>query len=346
MTQKEETSILVLYTGGTIGMMKDPDTGALVPFDFENIYKHLPMLGNLCYRLDFYSFDPLIDSSNMNPEFWAMLATKIEENYEKYDGFVVLHGSDTMAYTASALSFMLENLGKPVVLTGSQLPMGEVRTDGRENFLAAIEIAAAKENDLSVVPEVCIFFQDKLLRGNRTTKFNAEDFNAFTSTNYPLLADVGVHIKYNKERILKPTFKKLKLHTQMDPNVGILKLFPGISPDFVRHALNTPNLKGLVLETFGSGNATTAPWFLEALKEATDKGLIILNITQCQGGSVEMGRYETSLEMSRIGVVSGYDMTAEAAVAKLMYLIGEGQPREKILELLPLPIRGELTLLD
>ena len=294
MTQKEETSILVLYTGGTIGMMQDPKTGALVPFDFDNIYKHLPVLQNFGYQIDFYSFDPLIDSSNMSPDFWAKLAQKITENYEQYDGFVVLHGSDTMAYTASALSFMLENLNKPVVLTGSQLPMGVVRTDGRENFLAAIEIAAAKEDDTAIVPEVCIFFQDQLLRGNRTTKFNAENFNAFASTNYPGLAEVGVHIKYNKDRILKPNFKKLKLHTNMDRNVGILKLFPGISEEFVRHALRTPGLKALVLETFGSGNATTASWFLDALKEAIDRGLIILNITQCKGGSVEMGRYETS----------------------------------------------------
>ena len=344
MTQKEETSILVLYTGGTIGMMQDPATGALVPFDFDNIYQHLPVLKNFGYQIDFYSFDPLIDSSNMTPDFWAKLATKIKENYEQYDGFVVLHGSDTMAYTASALSFMLENLNKPVVLTGSQLPMGVVRTDGRENFLAAIEIAAAKEDDTAIVPEVCIFFQDQLLRGNRTTKLNAENFNAFASANFPSLANVGVHIKYNKHRILKPNFKKLKLHTDMDRNVGILKLFPGISEEFVRHSLRTPGLQALVLETFGSGNATTDAWFLDALKEAIDRGLIILNITQCKGGSVEMGRYETSLDMARIGVVSGYDLTAEAAVTKLMYLIGEGLPRHKVLELLIVPIRGEMTV--
>lgn len=344
MTQKEEISILVLYTGGTIGMMQDPKTGALVPFDFDNIYVHLPVLKNFGYQIDFYSFDPLIDSSNMSPDFWARLAQKIGEEYENYDGFVVLHGSDTMAYTASALSFMLENLSKPVVLTGSQLPMGVVRTDGRENFLAAIEIAAAKEDDTAIVPEVCIFFQDQLLRGNRTTKFDAENFNAFASTNYPLLADVGVHIKYNTEKIMKPNFKRLKVHTNMERNVGILKLFPGISEDYVRHALRSPHLKAMVLETFGSGNATTAMWFLDSLKEAVDNGLIILNITQCKAGSVEMGRYETSLDMVRIGVISGHDMTTEAAVTKLMYLLGEGLPSDKIKQVLQMSIRGEMSV--
>ena len=262
MTIGERPSILILYTGGTIGMMADPKTGSLVPFDFGNVYVHLPVLRNLDYLIDFFSFDNLIDSSNMTPEFWISLTEKIEENYENYDGFVVLHGSDTMAYSASALSFMLENLNKPVVFTGSQLPMGMIRSDGRENFIASIEIAAAKTDNTPIVPEVCVFFENQLLRGNRTTKYNAEHFNAFVSGNYPPLADVGVRIKYNQEYINKPNFKKLKTHKKLDNNVAILKLFPGINRNVVHQTLQIKNLKGLILETYGSGNAPTAPWFL------------------------------------------------------------------------------------
>lgn len=325
-------------------MMQDPQTGSLVPFDFDNLYDHLPVLRNLDYQIDFYAFENLIDSSNMNPEFWVALAEKIESNYEKYDGFVVLHGSDTMAYSASALSFMLENLNKPVVFTGSQLPMGMVRSDGRENIIAAIEIAACKEEDTAKVPEVSIFFENQLLRGNRTTKHNAEHFNAFVSGNYPSLADVGVRIKYNKEYITKPNFKKLKLHKKLDNNVAILKLFPGITKEFVHHTLNTPNLKALIIETYGSGNAPTSSWFIEELEAAIERGLIVYNVTQCKSGSVEMGRYETSLDLDRIGVVSGHDITTESAIAKLMYLLGESYPTEKVKELLQIPIRGEMTI--
>ncbi|MDD4372388.1 MAG: type I asparaginase [Bacteroidales bacterium] len=344
MNLEQNTTLLVIYTGGTIGMTQDPVSGALTPFNFNDIYEQLPVLRDFGYQIDFHSFDPLVDSSNMKPEFWIKLARLIEKHYEEYDGFVVLHGSDTMAYTASALSFMLENLNKPVVFTGSQLPMGVIRTDGRENFLAAIEIAAAKEEDLAIVPEVSIYFENHLMRGNRTTKFNAEHFNAFVSGNFPLLAEVGVHIKYNKNIILKPNFKKLKLHASLDYNVSILKLFPGISESVVNSTLKIPGLKALILETFGSGNAPTDPWFINVLKEAIQNGLIILNVTQCKSGSVELGLYETSLELQRIGVIGGYDITTESALAKLMYLIGENYPHEKIKLLLQQSIRGEMTI--
>jgi len=340
---EENISILVIYTGGTIGMTKDQTTGALVPFNFSNIYEQMPTLRSFDFKIDFYSFDPLIDSSNMKPSFWVKLAQLIEKNYESYDGFVVLHGSDTMAYTASALSFMLENLNKPVILTGSQLPMGVIRTDGRENFLTSIEIAAAKDEGVAIVPEVAIYFENQLMRGNRTTKFNAERFNAFVSGNYPLLADVGVHIRYSRNNILKPNFKKLKVHTALDFNVTILKLFPGISENVVRSTLQIHGLKALILETFGSGNAPTDSWFINCLEEAIQDGLIIFNVTQCKSGSVELGKYETSLDLERIGVVGGYDITTESALSKLMYLIGEGYEGKRLIELLQTSLRGEMT---
>ncbi len=338
-----EISILVLYTGGTIGMMQDPATGALVPFDFSNIYNHLPMLKNFGYTIDFYSFDPLIDSSNMTPDFWIMMAKKIEENYAKYDGFVVLHGSDTMAFSASAMSFLLENLSKPVVFTGSQLPIDVVRTDGRGNFLAAIEIAAAKNNGVPLVPEVSVFFHNILMRGNRTTKIDAENFEAFNSPNMANLAEAGIHIKYNTDKILKTNAKPLAVSGNLDQNVGILKLFPGITHNFVRNTLFMPGLRAVVLETYGSGNAPTAPWFLDALREAVAKGLIVVSVTQCAAGTVEMGRYETSLDLANIGVVSGLDMTTEAAVTKLMYLLGKNISHDDVLKLMRTPIRGEMT---
>jgi len=340
----DHPSILIIYTGGTIGMVQDPKTGSLRPLTFENLYRYLPVLENFNYRFDFHTFSPLLDSSNMTPSFWVELSTVIEEKYESFDGFVVLHGSDTMAYTASALSFMLENLNKPVIFTGSQLPIGMVRTDGRENFINAIEIAAASDQDTPLVPEVAICFENKLFRGNRTIKFNAEHFGAFVSGNYPLLAEVGVKIKYHHANILKPNFKKLKVHKNLDENIAVLKLYPGIGKYAVEAILQTRGLKAVILETFGAGNAPTAPWFLNQLKEAHERGIIIFNVTQCKGGSVEIGKYETSAQLGKIGVIGGSDITTESAVSKLMYLLGCGFPKKEIEQYLQTSLRGEMTV--
>jgi len=341
-TPDQEIALLVIYTGGTIGMIQDPQTGTLAPFDFDHIYQHIPILEKVHYRIDNHCFDPVIDSSEVKPAFWQELTGVIAKNYERYDGFIVLHGTDTMSYTASMLSFMLENLNKPVILTGSQLPMGMVRSDGRENFLTSIEIAAAAIEGTPRVPEVAVYFENQLFRGNRTTKFNAEDFNAFVSENYPILAEVGVHIRFNDAVIRRPNFRNLKPHTALVENVAILKLFPGISEAVVRSITGIPGLKGLILETFGSGNTPTDPWFIQALKEAIDQGLVICNVTQCKGGTVETGRYVSSLQLEHIGVVSGLDITTESAVTKLMFLFGQGYSAEKVRELFSKPLRGEM----
>ena len=340
----KDTSILLIYTGGTIGMIADESTNVLVPFNFDNISEQIPELDKFNYDLGFHCFDPLLDSSNMNPTVWIELAQIIAINYEDYDGFVVLHGSDTMAYTASALSFLLENLNKPVIFTGSQLPLGVLRTDGRENLITAIEIAADKKDDTPIVPEVCIYFENRLMRANRTTKYNAENFNAFVSGNLPLLAEAGIYIKYNKNIILKPNFKKLKAHQNMETGVAVLKLFPGIRTEFVQSFLNIPNLKAIVLESFGSGNAPSASWFLNPLYEAISNGIIILNVTQCMTGAVKHGRYETSVKLNDAGVISGRDITTEAALTKLMYLFGEGHSHTDVVKLLQLSLRGEITI--
>lgn len=342
--KKKETSLLIIYTGGTIGMVHDPDTGSLVPIDFRYISDHVPELRKFGYDLHSVSFDPVKDSSNIDPAVWIKMAEIIEENYDNFDGFVVLHGTDTMAYSASALSFMLENLNKPVILTGSQLPIGLLRTDGKENLITAIEIAAANENGVPSVPEVCIYFDNKLSRGNRTTKLSAEHFDAFSSPNYPYLAEVGLHIKYNRNHI-NPVRRNKKpvVHKFFNTNVAILKLFPGITRNLVYSIVNTQGLKGIIIETYGSGNAPTYDWFLEELLGFIHKGGIILNVTQCHGGSVEMGLYETSRQMLAAGVVSGKDITSEASVTKLMYLLGRYTSREDVIKGLSRSLAGEIS---
>jgi L-asparaginase len=340
---KNKTSILIIYTGGTIGMVEDGKTGILKPFDFKHLLNHLPELKKFSLRIDSYSFEPLIDSSNMNSSMWVKLAHAIHENYNSYDGFVILHGSDTMAFTASALSFMLENLAKPVILTGSQLPIGVIRNDGKENLVTAIEIAAARKNDRPLVPEVCIYFEHHLYRGNRTHKFNAENFSAFISANYPPLAEVGVHIKFNTQYIANPLMDFLIVHSKLDTNIAILKLFPGIDKNTVEAFMNIKGLKALILETYGSGNAPTDKWFLSTLEKMIRKGIIILNVTQCKGGAVDQGKYETSAKLYNIGVIGGADITTEAAVTKLMYLLGQSFSSSEIKKLLQISLRGELT---
>ncbi|MCT4582231.1 MAG: asparaginase [Flavobacteriales bacterium] len=339
-----QTKILIIYTGGTIGMITDVETGALKPFDFNQISEEVPELKKIPYQLETLFFKEPIDSSNVTPETWVKIAGLIEENYESYDGFVVLHGSDTMAYSASALSFMLRNLNKPVVFTGSQLPIGVIRTDGKENLVTAIEIAGAKKNGKPIVPEVSVYFEYKLYRGNRTTKLNAEHFEAFASFDYPILANAGIKIDYNENKILKSREAALQIYRNFDTNVAILTLFPGISQEFVRHFFNTPNLRGVVLQTFGSGNALSKQWFLDELLRAIRKKITILNITQCKMGEVIQGRYETSEGLEKIGVIGGGDMTIEAAITKMMVVLGEMTDSNQIKTALLRSFCGEITV--
>jgi len=339
-----ETAILIIYTGGTIGMIKDPLTGSLKPFDFQQIAEEVP-LKKMGYKLSSIAFAPPIDSSNINHKDWVRIANILKNNYEKFDGFVVLHGTDTMSYSASALSFMLENNRKSVIFTGSQLPIGTLRTDGKDNLIAAIEIAASKINGKSIVPEVCIFFENQLYRGNRTTKNHAENFNAFRSENYPILAEAGIRINYNMAAIHYPVDnKKFNIHTKLTNNVAILKMFPGIGKLQVDAVLNIKNLKGLVLETYGSGNAPTDKWFIDGITNACKKGIVVLNVTQCAAGSVEMGRYQTSVELQKSGVISSYDITTEAAITKLMFVLGQNFSHDRAVELLKISISGEMTV--
>ena len=340
-----KTEILLIYTGGTIGMMKDPETGLLKPFDFGQISSQVPEIKQFGFHVESIQFSPLIDSSNVDSEFWKKLVDIIKENYEKYEGFVILHGTDTMSFTASALSFMLEGLFKPVILTGSQLPIGTLRTDGKENLVTAIEIAAAKENNRPIVPEVCIYFENKLYRGNRTTKHNAEHFDAFQSNNYPILAEAGIHIHYNYKAIYYSEHKRvLKTYTNLDNNIALLKIFPNINKTVVESVLQTKGLKGVVMETFGSGNAPTNKWFIDALRDAVNRGIVIINITQCARGSVEMGRYETSSELVNIGIISGFDITTEAAITKLMFLLGQNLTHNEVAMYMGISLAGELTV--
>ena len=337
-------NILLIYTGGTIGMIKDPETGVLHSFDFAHLIIKIPELKLLDCSIETISFDEPIDSSNINPKYWIQIAEIIENNYFSCDGFVILHGSDTMSYSASALSFMLENLSKPVIFTGSQLPIGDLRTDAKENLITSIQLASLQEKSEPVIKEVGLYFEYKLYRGNRTTKINAEHFEAFASLNYPDLAESGVHLITNNQNLLKPDpTKTLSVHKELDTNIALIKLFPGISQSLLQCIFEAPNLKGIILETYGAGNCTTEDWFITLLRETILKGIHIINVTQCSGGGVIMGQYETSTQLKKIGVISGKDMTTEAAVTKLMHLLSKKIFSKDFKTAFETPLSGEMS---
>lgn len=338
-----KATILLIYTGGTIGMIKDYETGALVAFNFDELLEKIPELRLLDCHIDTASLKTPIDSSNMNPEYWGEICHIIEKDYDSYDGFVVLHGSDTMSYTASALSFMLENLSKPVVFTGSQLPIGDLRTDAKENLITAVQVAALQKRNTALIREVCLYFEYKLYRANRTTKTSAENFEAFTSPNYPELLTSGVHLSINENDLWKPNRKSLKVHYNLTTEILVLKMYPGISQCLVEEMLSIACVKGVVLETFGAGNTTTQKWFTNALKTLLKKGIPVVNVTQCISGSVIMGDYETSVALKKMGVISGGDITTEAAIAKMMYLLGQNIGFKVFKVIFETSLRGELT---
>ena len=343
---KRTEKVLLIYTGGTIGMGCNPITGALEPLDFDHLADNVPEFKLIPTAIDTYQFTPAIDSSNMSPEFWAQIVSIIVEKYDYYDGFVVLHGTDTMSYTASALSFMLENLTKPVILTGSQLPIGQLRTDGKENLMTRLELAAADHHDgTPMVPEVCIYFNGHLLRGNRSTKQNADELNAFDSFNFPHLCEAGVSFNFQTHHILKPDYTKpMTPHLEMNSNVFVFSLFPGAEENIVKHILDAPELRGIVMRTYGSGNAPHTPWLMKLLKDASQRGVVTVNVSQCISGQADMNRYDTGYQLKDAGVVSGYDTTVEAALTKLMLLQAQYDDPEMVRQYMNKSIAGEITI--
>ena len=344
MTQK--SALLLIYTGGTIGMKQDMKDLTLKPFDFSQILDEVPEIRKFAFKIDTYSFEPPIDSSDVEPSLWQDLARLIKEKYEDYDGFIILHGTDTMSYSASALSFMLDGLTKPVIFTGSQLPIGVPRTDGKENLISAVEIASAKDDEgHPAVPEVCVCFDSLLMRGNRSTKVNSEVFRAFQSPNFPPLAEAGINIRYNNEYIRKPNdwYQSLTINTDLDTRVSILKIHPGITPEVVRNILYGKDTRAIIMETYGSGNAPTRDWFLDIVKESSAMNKIIVNVTQCLAGTVNMNIYANGKALERAGVIDGYDSTTESALAKLFYLMGKSRDNEWVKAMMSRNLKGEIS---